>query len=80
MTLLFQVYAVIFNHIRHVIKAYSLVLRYYSDIARLIPAYSPPCVTLAYSQPYYILSPGIFWAKGLYKTLENVGQVYSELP
>ena len=40
----------------------------------LIQAYSAPYVTLAYSQPCHILSPGIFTTRGLFKTLSNVDQ------
>ena len=43
-----------------------------------IQAYSASCVTLVYSQPCHILSPGIFRTKGIFKTLWNVYQAYSE--
>ena len=48
-------YSIIFS----VIKAYSRILRHYQGIFRLIQAYSALCVTIAYSQPSHILSPGI---------------------
>ena len=41
-------------------------------------AHSAPCVTLAYSQPCYILSPDVSKTGSLYKTLGNVDQAYSE--
>ena len=36
---------------------------------RNIQAYSEPCVTLAYSQPSYIPSPGIFRTGSMFKTM-----------
>ena len=53
-------------------------LRHYEGIFMLIQAYSVPCVTLTYSQLCHILSPGIFRTRGLFKTLWNIDQTYSE--
>lgn len=44
-----------------------------------IQAYSEPCVTLAYSQPCHIPSPGIFKTDGKFKTLRNFDQAYSDI-
>ena len=41
-------------------------------------AFSAPFVILAYSQPYHSLSPGIFRIRGLFKTLWNIDEAYSE--
>ena len=46
----------------------------YSGIFRLIQAYSEPCVTLTYSQPCHIPSPGIFRIRGIFKSLWNYDQ------
>ena len=59
-----------FWHIRHTgicrhIQSYSVLLRH-------IQAYSVPCVTLAYSKPCNIQSPGIFRSGSLFKTLRKV--------
>ena len=43
-----------------------------------IQEYSAPFVILAYSQPYHILSPGIFRIRGLFKTLWSIDEPYSE--
>ena len=45
---------------------------------RLIQAYSAHCVTLTYSQLCHILNPSIFRARGIFKTLGNFDQAYSE--
>ena len=45
---------------------------------QLIQAYSAPCVTLVYSQSCHFRSPSIFRTGGLFKTLWNVDQAYSE--
>ena len=60
------------------IKAHSHISKNYQSIFRLIQAYSTPSVTLAYSQPWYILKPGIFRSGILFKSLRNVDQAYSE--
>ena len=39
----------------------------------IIQVYSKPCVTLAYSEPWYILNPDIFKIRNILRTL-----VYSE--
>ena len=70
-TQFFQVYVDIFNHI----ERYWSTFHASWDINK---AYWAPCVTLAYSQPCHILSSGIFRTKGLFKTLWNVDQAYSE--
>ena len=41
--------------------------------------HSAPSVNLSYSQLCHILSAGIFKTVGVFKTLRNVGQAYSEL-
>ena len=66
-------YSVIFS-----VMAYSHILRHYQGIFRRIQTYTAPCITLEYSQPYHILSPGIFRTGGSFKTLWNE-QAYSEL-
>ena len=47
-------------------------------LAYSVQAYSAPFVILAYSQPSHILSPGIFRIRGLFKTLWNIDEAYSE--
>ena len=63
----FQVYAGIFNHIQTLLRH----IQVYSDIFNIL------CY-LAYSKACYILRPGIFTTGGLFKTLRNVDQAYSE--
>ena len=60
------------------IKVHSHISKNYQGIFRFIQAYSTPSVTLAYSEPWYILNPGIFRAGILFKSLWNIGQAYSE--
>ena len=62
-------YMPVYSIILSIIKAYSRILRHYST----------PCVTLAYSGTSHILSPGIFRTGGLFETLSNLDQTYSEL-
>ena len=62
-----------------IIKAYSLKLRYFLGIFRLIQAYSAPLVTFVYSQSCHTPSPGMFRTGGIFKTLWNFDQTYSEL-
>ena len=50
-----------------------------SSKAFSLKSYSPLYVTLAYSQPFHILSPGIFRTGGIFKTLWNFDEAYSEL-
>ena len=50
--------------------------RTYSVLFRHIQ--QAPCVTLTYSQPCHILSPGIFRIEGILKTLQNSDQAYSK--
>ena len=69
-----QAYSSIFS----IIKAYSCILRHYWIVFRLIKAYLAPCVTLTYSQTYHIPSPNIFRTRGIFKTLWNFDQAYSE--
>ena len=54
-------------------------LIFFKNIIRLIQAYLAPCVTLIYSQPCHIPSPGIFRTWGIFKTLQKFHQAYSEL-
>ena len=44
---------------------------------RNLQAYSEPCVILAYSQPSYIPSPGIFRTGSMFKTMWNFDQAHS---
>ena len=73
-----------FSGMRRHIRSYSALLRHIHSYWDIIKTYSglfrhsAPCVILAYSQPYHILSPGIFRTGGLFKTLWNVDQAYSE--
>ena len=72
----------VFSDICWYIQSYSALLRHthkYWGIFRLIQAYTAPCVTLVYSQPCHILSPGIFRTGCLFKTLWVADQAYSEL-
>ena len=41
----------------------------YTHIFRHIPTYSGSCVTLAYSESWYIQNPGIFRITGIFGTL-----------
>ena len=67
-------YLIIFS----ITKAYSCIFGHYYGIFRLIQAYLAPCVTLVYSQPYHIVSPGVIKTGGLFKNLRNIGQACSE--
>ena len=67
-------YSRLFSHI----QTYSGIIRYIQELFRDIHAYSEPCVTLTYLEPWYIRNPGIFkhWHiqnSGVFRTL-----VYSE--
>ena len=56
---------------RH-IQAYSGISRHnqtYSGNSGNIQAYSELCVTLAYSEPWYIQNPTIFKRRGKFRTL-----------
>ena len=77
-TLLFQLYVGIFNHIQRCLGISTHIETLLRHIQAIIQAYSAPFVTLAYSQPYHILSHGIFRTGGLFKALWNAGQTYSE--
>ena len=55
-----------------VIKAYSHLLRHYWGI------FSTLCNPRTYSLPCHIMSPGIFRTEGLFETLWNIDQAYSE--
>ena len=46
---------------------------------RHIQAYLALCVTIAYSQLCYILSPDIFWTQGFFKTLWKVQNIFRTL-
>ena len=59
-------------------QAYSALLRHIHTYWDHIKAYSAPSVTLAYSQPCHIPSPGIFRTGGIFNTLWNFDQVYSK--
>ena len=59
----------------------SLFFQVYAAIFNLftfIQAYSAPCVTLAYLQPCCILNSSILRTGGLFETLWNLDQTYSE--
>ena len=73
-TLFFQVYTGIFKHT----KRYWGIFTHIETLLRHIQTYSLPCVTLASLQAYHILSPGKFRTWGLFITLWNVDQPYSE--
>ena len=72
------IFNTVFSGVGRHIQAYSALLRDIHSCWDIIKAYSAPCVTLAYSQPWHILSPGIFITGGLFKTLWNADQAYSE--
>ena len=69
-----QTYSKIFSTIR----TYWRILRQCQGIFKVIQAHSAPFVTLAYSQPCQIPSPGMFKTIGIFKTLWNFDQTYSE--
>ena len=51
------------------IQAYSDIFRHNQAYSRVIKTYSEPCVTLAYSEFWYIQNPGMFKARGIFRTL-----------
>ena len=62
-------------------SVYSGICRHIQEYLALlmhIQAYSAPYVTLSYSQSCHILSPGIVARGGMFKTLWNFDQAYSE--
>ena len=59
-------------------QEYSTLLRHIEAFSRHIHASSASFVTLAYSQPCHILSPGIFTTRSILKILWNFDQAYSE--
>ena len=63
---------------RH-IQAYSALLSHIHAYWGIIKAYSAPCKTLTYSQPCHITNPDIFRTAGIFKTLWNFDQAYSEI-
>ena len=71
-----QRYWSIFNGIQH----YWNIFTHIQTLLRHNLAYSSIflCVTLAYLQPCQILSHSIFRTRGLFKSLWNVDQTYSE--
>ena len=77
-TLFFQLYAGIFNHIQR----YWGLFRHVETLLRHIQAYSGIfsilCNLHILATFPYILSPSIFRGGGLFKTLWKVDQVYSE--
>ena len=60
------------------IQSYSALLRHIQAHWDIIKAYSDIFSTLCNPQPCHIVSPNIFRTGGLFKTLWNVDQVYSE--
>ena len=59
------------------IQTYSGIFTSYLDIFSLIVAYSEPCVTLAFSERYYIHNPGILEPK-IFRTLSRHILAYSD--
>ena len=57
----------------------ELIFFFKKNIIRLIQAYLAPYVTLIYSQPCHIPSPGIFRTWSIFKTLQKFHQAYSVL-
>ena len=66
----------VFSGICQHIQSYSasIILWQIHSYWDIIQAYSAPCITLAYSRPCHILSPGIFRTGVVLKTLWNVDQ------
>ena len=67
------------SHLRNLgismhIPANSGIYKHIQSYSGIIQTHSEPCVILAYSEPRYIQNPGIFRARGIFRTL-----VYSEL-
>ena len=83
---LHQTHSKLSCHIQHSVfsgicphnQSYSALVSHIYAYWDFIKAYSALCLILAYPQPYHILSPGIFRTGGLFKTLWNVNQAYSE--
>ena len=69
---------IISNYIQRHKRIFTHIETLLRLIFRLIQAHSAPWVTIAYSQPGHILSPGIFRVGRLFKSLWNVDQAYSE--
>ena len=63
-------YFSIFNHI----QTYSGIIRHIQVYSGIIQAYSEPCVTLAYSELWYIQNHRIFKTIGIFRAL-----VYAKL-
>ena len=66
----------IFRHIhaysdtfRHISKIYPNIIRHIQAYSGIIQANSKPCVTLAYSELWYIQNPAIFKTRGIFRTL-----------
>ena len=57
----------------HILAYSDISLRIQPDIIRHIQAYSEPCVTLTYSEPWYMQNLDIFRTASIFRTL-----VYSE--
>ena len=56
------------------IWVHSGKIRHTQELFRSIQSYSKPCVTLVYSEPWYINNPEIFGTRSIFRTLG-----YSEL-
>ena len=75
-----SIYSGILRHI----QGYSVLLKYIHAYRGIVKTYSGLSrhsalfVTLGYSQPCHIPSPGIFRTGGIFKILWNFGQVYSD--
>ena len=55
----------IFRHI----EAYADISRHNQAYSGIIQPYSKPCITLAYSEFWYIQNHGIFKNRGIFRTL-----------
>ena len=64
---------------RRVYQDSSLSIRAYSGYSGIIQSYSEPCVTLAYSELWYIQNASIFKTRNIFKTLAHgEPETYSE--
>ena len=58
-------YPTIFRHI----QTYPDIIRHIQAYSGIIQAYSEPCITLAFSELWYIQNHGIFKARSIFRTL-----------
>ena len=52
------------------IQTYSGIFTSYFDKFSHIVAYVEPCVTLAYSEPWYVQNPGLFRTQDLFRSVK----------